>query len=211
MSFFFFIRWRKEGEDGDGGGGWRNTSVFAMILLQNIIFHDKIPLLGKIGRAHVLTWFARLISDRVKSILRLVLWDLFLVVEEVELGVVWAVVTVDLILSSFSCLAVFTPDWILSLLSWETLFLRRVREGSIGVPWDATDEAFFLRGFWALAKDGGSVMWCHHCLVRPREAHLASLEARSGRRGDFSSGRFLIFVQESPWAFFGICGRWREQ
>jgi len=44
----------REGEDG-GGGDWRNTSIFLMILSQNISFCDKIPLPGKIGKVHVLT------------------------------------------------------------------------------------------------------------------------------------------------------------
>ena len=57
----------REGEDGDGENGWRNTSVFAMILSQNISFHDKILLSGKIERVHALTWFAYPMSDRAKS------------------------------------------------------------------------------------------------------------------------------------------------
>ena len=45
----------REGEDGDGGDGWRNTSVFVVILSQNINFRDKIPLPGKIRKVHALT------------------------------------------------------------------------------------------------------------------------------------------------------------
>jgi len=46
---------KREGEDGDGGGGWRNTLVFATILSQNINFRDKILLPGKIRRSDALT------------------------------------------------------------------------------------------------------------------------------------------------------------
>ena len=62
-----------EGEDRNGKGSWCNTSVFTLSLSQNISFHDKIQLPGKIGKVHALTYFAHLITDRAKSILRLVL------------------------------------------------------------------------------------------------------------------------------------------
>jgi len=45
----------REGEDEDGGDGWCNTLIFTMILSQNISFHDKILLPGKIGMTHALT------------------------------------------------------------------------------------------------------------------------------------------------------------
>ena len=45
----------REGEDGDGGDGWRNTSVFVVILSQNINFRDKILLLWKTMMARALT------------------------------------------------------------------------------------------------------------------------------------------------------------
>jgi len=51
-----------EGEDGDGGGGWHNTSVFVMISSQNISFCNKI------GRAHALTLFTYLISNRAHAL-----------------------------------------------------------------------------------------------------------------------------------------------
>ena len=44
-----------KGENGDGGDGWHDTSVFAMTLSQYVSFRDKVPLPGEIGRAPTLT------------------------------------------------------------------------------------------------------------------------------------------------------------
>jgi len=90
MMFFFFVRRRKEKEkDEDDGDGWHNTLVFAMILSQNISFRDKSLLPGKVGRALNLTLFVRLIFDRTKSTLNLMLQDfLFLMADKVGMGAV---------------------------------------------------------------------------------------------------------------------------
>ena len=79
MLFFFFVRWRKEREDKDGGNssqalvvwesGWRKISVIAMSLSQNISFCDKALLPGRMGGAITLTWFVHLVSDRINQAL----------------------------------------------------------------------------------------------------------------------------------------------
>jgi len=56
-------------EDEGDGSNWCKTSVFALILSQNVSFGDKALLSRRMGRALALTWFARLISDRAKPIL----------------------------------------------------------------------------------------------------------------------------------------------
>ena len=55
----------REGDDGDGGNGcralvaresgWCKTSLFVIILSQNISFRNKTLLLGRMGRASTLT------------------------------------------------------------------------------------------------------------------------------------------------------------
>ena len=71
----------KEGEDGDGGSGYRALAIresvrakyqSLMSLLQNISFRDKGLLSGRMGRAPDLTWFVRLIFDQIQPILILV-------------------------------------------------------------------------------------------------------------------------------------------
>ena len=78
MSFFLFIRWRKEREmiemvGTDVGplllGSWHKMSVFAMNLSENIGFRDKALLSGKMGWVSILAWFIQLIFDRINPAL----------------------------------------------------------------------------------------------------------------------------------------------
>ena len=75
-----------------------------------------------------------------------------MVVDEAWWGLSWKIVEVELIpLSSFmSCSLHFYLDFVALALGDTSL------KASIGVPWDAIDEAFLLWEF--LAQDGESVM-----------------------------------------------------
>ena len=48
--------------------------------------------------------------------------------------------------------------------SWHFLYFAGEQSRCL---WDATDEPFFLLGFWPFPQDEGPVVWYHHCLVCP--------------------------------------------
>ena len=116
MSFFFFVRWRKEREDRDRGNdywalaawesGWRKTSVFAVSLSQNINFLYKVLLPGRIGWAS-LTWFVHLISDWINPAL-ISLFFFLGCMHEKGVGFIRSVMVVDSIWSHLLCMAIFT-------------------------------------------------------------------------------------------------------
>jgi len=109
-----------------------------------------------------------------------------------------------------SCLAIFTHVWILSLLFWETLFLRRGAEGSMGCLGTPPMKHSFFESYELFLMMKGQL--CDIITVLYILEGPVWLPWRRAliEKEEILHPEDLLFCAESPWAILEICERWCE-